>query len=143
MKKILLILLLSSISTYSQYSKKEYKKLKKYTINISNKGLDLRENFVFVGSGEYKKSDETFMNQILFENGFEVGDYYFAEETNTNVINGRYVIKNGFKSFTIKDLNTNKIVCTIKYNKYIYFGDTNYGRLKMDYVFKKLIESNK
>jgi hypothetical protein len=143
MKKLLLLLLfLFSLSGYSQYSKKELRKLKKLDVKITNKGLDLKADFVFLDEtpDQYTKRWESYMNSILFENNFEVGDYYFAKETNTNVINARYVITQSSKSFSIKDLTTNKIVATIRWKKWIYITDGD--RYKFIYIFKKLIESN-
>ena len=143
MKKLLLLLLfLFSLSGYSQYSKKELRRLKKLDVKIINKGLDLKADFVFldVTPDQYTKKWESYMNSILFENNFGVGDYYYAKETNTNVINARYVITQSSKSFSIKDLTTNKIVATIRWKKWIYINDGD--RYKFIYIFKKLIESN-
>ena len=143
MKKLLLLLLfLFSLSGYSQYSKKELRRLKKLDVKIINKGLDLKADFVFldVTPDQYTKKWESYMNSILFENNFGVGDYYYAKETNTNVINARYVITQSSKSFSIKDLTTNKIVATIRWKKWIYKNDGD--RYKFIYIFKKLIESN-
>tara|TARA_B100001059_G_C17327744_1_gene329762 strand:+ start:73 stop:507 length:435 start_codon:yes stop_codon:yes gene_type:complete len=143
MKKLLVVLLLLfSFSGYSQYSKKELKRLKKLDVKIINKGLDLTEDFVFLDETptENTKRWESYMNNILFENNFEVGDYYYVKETNTNVINARYVITQNGKSISIKDLTTNKIAATIRWKKWIYSNDSD--RYKFIYIFKKLIESN-
>jgi hypothetical protein len=143
MKKLLLLLLfLFSLSGYSQYSKKELRRLKKLDVKITNKGLNLNAGFIFLDEtpNNYTETLESYMNSILFENNFDVGDYYYAKETNTNVINARYVITQSNKSFSIKDLTTNKIVATIRWKKWI--RTTNGDRYKFIYIFKKLIESN-
>ena len=104
--------------------------------------MDLTAGFVVI-SKKFNRLFETRVNSALFTNNLEVGDYYYAKETNTNVINGRYVIKlgNSYKSFIIKDLNTNKMVATINLKKVIRPRANN--QYKIDYLFKKLIESNK
>jgi hypothetical protein len=145
MKRLsLLLLFLFSLSGYSQYSKKELKKLKKLDVKITNKGLDLKADFVFLNEwkNSYSVSWESYMNNILFEKKFGVGSYYFNKETNTNVFNARYVIKGNpsSTSFSIKDLTTNKLIAIIRWKKRIMWSDSN--RYKFDYIFDKLIESN-
>lgn len=145
MKKLLLLLLfLFSLSGYSQYSKKELKTLKKLELKIINKGLDLNADFIFLSdpSNQFRNSDEAFMSSVLFENNFNVGDYYYAEETNTNVINARYVIRESDigRTFSIKDLKTQKIVATIRSKKRLKMFNRN--RYKFSYVLEKLRESN-
>ena len=70
----------------------------------------------------------------------EVGDYFYVQETNKNVINGRYLIEAYWRSFIITDLKTNKMVANISFNRNIWSKSNKY---KIDYIFKKLIESNK
>ena len=144
MRKVLLLLLLFSLSAHSQYSKKELKRLKKLDIKITNRGLDLNADFVFLNEWEnsYTEEWESYMNNVLFEKNFGVGSYYYNKETNTNVFNARYVIKGNpsSTSFSIKDLTTNKLIATIRWKKRIMWSDSN--RYKFDYIFDKLIESN-
>ena len=144
MKKLLLLLLfLFSLSGYSQYSKKELKAFKKLDVKITNRGLDLTATFVCIGKGEAKtlrRAFETEVNSVLFNNNLEVGDYFYVQETNKNVINGRYLIEAYWRSFIITDLKTNKMVANISFNRNIWSKSNRY---KIDYIFKKLIESNK
>ena len=149
MKKLLLLLLLLflfSLSGYSQYSKKELKAFKKLDVKIKNKGLDLTATFVCIAESAVWASSlefQTRVNSALFTNNLEVGDYFYVQETNKNVINGRYLINIGplYKSFIIKDLKTNKMVANISVSKWNIWSEAS--QYKIDYIFKKLIESNK
>ena len=145
MKKLLLLFLLIPVISFSQYSKRELKKLKKMELKIVNRGLDLDATFVPYSYGTYKSGDswnnESDWADAMFTLGLEVGDY--SSSKNTVTFNGRYVFDakdygNWTGVIKIQDLNNNnKIVATISYRRDIRTS------LKMEYVIRELIKSNK
>lgn len=145
MRKLLLLLFLFSLSGHSQYSKNELKRLEKLDVKITNRGLDLNADFVFLNEwqNQFTEEWESYMNNVLFEKNLDVGRNYYNKETNTNVFNVRYVIKGNpsSRSFSIKDLTTDKLIATIRWKKTILWTDSN--RYKFEYIFDKLIESNR
>ena len=158
MKNILFLLLLIPVISFSQYSKKELKKLKKMELKIVNRGLDLNASFVPYSNGTYPSgaqwNNESDWVDAMFTLGLEVGDYSQERQvkdannremnlSNSLIFNGRYVFDvtnyDNFKGvIKIQDLNNNnKIVATISYRRDIRTS------LKMEYVIRELIKSNK
>ena len=150
MKNLLFTLaLLVSFSSFGQSRdlKKAIKKLG--NVEITNKGLDLTEDFVvYVNHKDFngvKQTSESNWEKVFFKLGLNTSDWYVKD--NTDMIDGRYQVEILVKSIIIKDANDNfNTVAIIEWSKRmngLHSTNKDKPKLARQYLIQELINSNK
>ena len=149
MKKLLFTIMLLIPYLMIGQSKEDKKLQRKLKLEIVNKGLNLDDKFVIVGSfggnwdASYNENTEKNWNTSFFKSNLNTGDY--SIEDGYLIIDGRYQVNIDKNSMTIKDASNNfKTVAFLE-----WIGPSGIGistniqnKAKRKYIIKSLIESN-
>ena len=149
MKNIFFLLIPFFVFSQSKGDKKLQKKLE---LEIVNKGLNLEDKFVVVGSFarslaaiqfRYNEATEKNWNKTFFKSNLNTGSY--SKEDGYLIIDGRYQVNIDRNSMTIKDASNNfKTVAFLEWKGptaiSVVANDKNKARRKL--IIKSLIESN-
>ncbi len=149
MKNIFFLLIPFFVFSQSKGDKKLQKKLE---LEIVNKGLNIEDKFVIVGSYasvpngthfRYNEATEKNWNKTFFKSNLNTGSY--SKEDGYLIIDGRYQVNIDRNSMTIKDASNNfKTVAFLEWKGptaiSVVANDKNKARRK--FIIKSLIESN-
>ncbi len=132
MKKIFLFIIFASLDLNAQES----------GVNVNIRLFDIDKTWVVYSENPTKVG---LWEELLFANGFDVGDWYI-EKTNkdgnnrettlktTRIVNGTYFMDIRYKTVTIENVYTDKLVGTISFKRKGFL--TN--RKKVDYALKSI-----